>query len=251
MIARLFAMFAALSLLAGCGDPFPDFHYKMTIYARGKAFSSVRGVEQREVSSMVDSAGVRVERILTGEAVILELDGRTYYALLTKPDNAEYATLIPGAALAPLIPEPTSKSEVAEAVGEVREVRQRAGDPGYYLDDMAARSRAMTEVEGGKDLPRRLPVRNGKPAFEAWPMFVTFGDPADPKTVREVSPDVIGVERITIEITKEETTTGIASRLDWYSDYKDRRLDGSSQIMQDLQTTDIRNWLTSAAFTTR
>lgn len=244
MIPRLLAMFGALSLLAGCGDQFPDYHYKMTIYAGGNAFSSVRGIEQREVSSMVDSAGVRVERTLTGEAVVLDQNGQTYYALLTKPDNAEYATLIPGAALAPFIEGPASKSEVAEAIGEVREERRRASDPGYYLDDMAARSRAMTEVEGAKDLPRRLPARNGKPAFEAWPMFVTFGDPADPKTVREVSPDAIGVERITIEITDEAVTSKIGASLPWLVRYFDRMLDGNRLH----RSNDLANNLSMNAF---
>lgn len=44
-------------------------------------------------------------------------------------------------------------------------------------------------------------------------MFVTFDDPSDPKTVREVSPESIGVSRITIEITDEDVTTGIEERL--------------------------------------
>ena len=80
-----------LLALGGCGDKFPDYHYKMTIYARGKAFSSVRAVEQEEVSSIVDSSGRTVKTRVAGEAVILELGGRTYYALLSKLDDPDFA----------------------------------------------------------------------------------------------------------------------------------------------------------------
>lgn len=238
-------------LVAACGgDAFPDYHYRMTIYADDKAFSSVRAIEQREVSSMVDSAGRRVERKLTGEAVILDLPGGTYYALLSKPDNADYASLIPGAALARHIGGDESRSDAEQAMNEARDEARRAADPGYFLDDIAARSRAMTEVEGAKDLPRTLPPRPGRAPFQAWPMFVTFGDPQDPRTVREVSPDSIGVSRITIEITDEDVTTGIENKFSWWTRFQDRRYDGSSEIVQDMRTLDLRNWLTNGQFST-
>jgi hypothetical protein len=237
--------------LVGCsGDAFPDYHYKMTIYAGGKAFSSVRGIAQEEVSSMVDSAGRRVERTLSGEAVIIDLDGRTYYALLSKPDNADYATLITGAALAPYIPGAAPQTDAEKAVGEVREDARRTADPGYYLDDMAERSRAMTQVVGPKDLPRTLPPRNGKPPFEAWPMFVTFGDPKDPKTVRAVSPEEIGVSKITIEITDEPVTTGIEGRFSWWTQFGNKHFDGTSTIMEDMTASSLAAHMSSGSFST-
>lgn len=207
--------------LAGCSnDAFPDYNYKMTIYAGGKTFSSVRRVEQEETSSIVDSAGRTVKRTLTGEAVILDLNGRTYYALLTKPDNADYATLIAGAALASHIPQAEAPAGADAAMAEAREDERRASDAGYYLDDIAAQSRAMTEVQGSKNLPRTLPPRPGREPFQAWPMFVTFDDPNDPRTVREVSPSTIGVSQITIEITDESVTKGIESRLSWLPSHR-------------------------------
>lgn len=236
--------------ISGCDDRFPDYHYKMTIYVGDKAFSSVRGIEQEEVDSMVDSAGRRVERTLSGEAVVLHVNGRNYYALLSKPDNADYATLIAGAALALYIAGAEPPSEAEKAVSEVREDARRKADPGYYLDDIAAKSRAMTEVAGPKNLPRTLPPRNGRPPFQAWPMFVTFDDPKDPKTVREASPDSIGVSRITIEITGDDVTTGIEGRFPWWAQYKERRFDGSPETTQIMTTTDIRNWLTNGQFST-
>lgn len=246
-------MLAAIGVLlvTGCGDDaFPDYSYKMTIYVGDTAFSSVRRVEQGRVQSMVDSAGVRVERKLTGEAVILNVNGRNYYALLNKPDNADYATLIAGAALAPYIEGVGPQSGTSKAVAEYRKDKQRANDPNYYLDDMAARSSAMTNVVGPKDLPRTLPARPGRPPFQAWPMFVTFDDPKDPRTVREVTASSIGVSQITIEITDEDVPTGIERQFPWWDRYNGRRFDGSSEIMQDMTISDVRNWLTTGQFST-
>lgn len=71
----------------------------------------------------------------------------------------------------------------------------------------------MVKVEGAYDLPRTLPPRRNREPTQIWPMFVTFSNPSDPRTVREVSPEAIGVDRITIEITDEDVTTGIEARL--------------------------------------
>lgn len=210
-------LFVFLPVLAFCGrDSFPDYNYRMTIYLDGQAFSSVRRIEQERVTSIVDSGGAQVRRRLQGEAVIIQRYGRTYYALLTKPDNADYALLIPGAALAPYIGRPQAHSEADEAVAEWFEDKWRAVHPNYFLDDMAAASRAMTRVVGPKNLPRTLPPRPGRAPFQAWPMFVTFTDPTDPRTVRVVTPEAIGVDRITIEITDDDVTTGIEERLPSY-----------------------------------
>ena len=209
-------LLAAGLALGGCGDAFPDYHYKMTIYAGGKAFSSVRGIEQERVSSLADSSGEAVKRRLSGEAVIIDANGRTYYALLTRPDNADYALLtVTAAALGPHISGAPPKTGAEAAVDDYREDQRRARDPGYYLDDAAGESRAMTRIVGPKPLPRTLPARQGRPPLDAWPMFVTFGDPADPKTVREVSPESIGVSNITVEMTDDDVTTGIEERLPW------------------------------------
>lgn len=215
----MFVAFAVLSLGACSDGRFPDYNYKMTIHVGDKAFSSVRRVEQEEIGSVQSSSGRTVRRTLTGQAVILDVDGRTYYALLTKPDNADYALLITGAALAPAIPDPKPESEQDAAVREWRS-DQGKDDPAAYLDEMAERSEAMTKVEGAHPLPRSLPARQGRPPVDAWPMFVTFDDPKDPTTVREVSPDSIGVDKITIEITDDDVTTGIKRRLNWLSKHR-------------------------------
>src|SRR3546814_15151707 len=77
----------------------------MTVYVGDKPFSSVRAVLQEQVSSVADSSGQAVKRSLKGEAVIIEANSRTYYALLGKPDEPEYGQKVANYALLPLVPE--------------------------------------------------------------------------------------------------------------------------------------------------
>lgn len=249
------ALFTSALSLGGCGDDrFPDYHYKMTIHVGDRAFSSVRGVEQERVTSIADSGGQTIKRRLSGEAVIIEANGRTYYALLSKPDNADYALLTVtqaslGVAMAAMPDPDAPKSEQQKAIAEWR--RDQPGrDPNAYLDDIASESRVMTELKGVYPLQRTLPARQGRPPLDAWPMFVTFGDPNDPKTVREVSPESIGVSNITVEITDEPVTIGIEERFPWWSQYKRLRFDGTSRVTQNMTTTDMRNSLTTGDFST-
>jgi hypothetical protein len=231
--------------LSGCGiRKFPDYNYKMTIYADGKAFSSVRGIEQEEISSVQDSSGRTVKRRLHGEAVVLDLAGRTYFALLGKPDNADYSLLtVTATSLGPLV------QQVPNQDGDATQQRQLR-DPAYHLDDMAERSRAMTEIKGAHPLPRQVRARDGKRWEDNWPTFVTLDDPNDPRTARLVRPENIGVTEITIEITDDDVSTGIEQRLPWWRAYRDKRFDGTSSVMQDMRSNDIRNWLNGGWFTT-
>lgn len=216
-------------IISGCGGKYPDYNYKMTIHVGENAYSSVRGIETEEVTSIVDSSGSTVKTKVTGEAVIMDLpSGQTVYALLSRPDNADYAKYIVGAALSP---------HRARIAGEVDPDKRASADARQSnpWDEGADKRRAMLEVEGPRDLPRTLPARNGRPPFQAWPFFVTFDDPKDPKTVREVSPSSIGVDRITIEITDEDVTTGIEERLP----PPDRGRYGRPTIVNDRQVVAV------------
>ena len=212
-----FAAIASLSLSACGDDRLPDYSYEMTVHADGETFSTVRHVEVTE--------GSIVTRRVTGEAVIIDHpNGRTYYALLSRPENPDYAKYAAGMALRDHVAKPASKSEVEKAMDEYDENRgyqDSFADPAKFLQ-------AMVEIEGAKDLPRTIPATRNRPPMQAWPMFVTFGNPDDPKTVREVTPASIGVERITIEITDEDVTTGIEDRLGWLVRLKGGYLSGRS-----------------------
>lgn len=240
------ALAAALVSLAGCDDRWSDYNYRMTVHVGDKAFSTVRHVEVEEGSSIMDSSGRRVDRRTQGEAVILDLNGQTYYALLTPADgsygNGYYAAYVAEPALVPAIGKPP-ETDLAKAMRDYQE-RQ----PGFdQLADDAATHNAMLEVKGARILPREIPGMpngHGPTKMTVWPMFVTFRDPADPKTVRAVSPEEIVVTAITIEFTKDDVTTGIEKRLGWLPDYYDKMLDG--QRLNN--STDLANNLTPRAF---
>ncbi len=219
MKLEVLAAIAGALLLSSCGDRFPDYHYKMTVYVETlsgeKAFSSVRSVEVTERSTIQASSGRRLDYKLQGEAVILDLPGgRTVYALLSKPDKPDYAKFIIGAALMAHAPREAPLTSVDQAK---KEAREKASPPEPYTDQ-SEELHKLLEVKGEKDLPRYAPNPDpyrGPRQIDHWPMFVTFGDPADPKTVREVSPESIGVKHITIAITDEPVTTGIEKKLGW------------------------------------
>ena len=207
------AIFALALPLGGCGDDqFPDYHYKMMIYVGDKAYSSVRAIEQKQVFSAADSSGHAVRRRLHGQAVILDLlDGRTVYALLSKPDEFEYALNMANYALLPLVP-------AFKRDPRFDDLRPERGTES--LDRMAEVQRQMVAIKGEHELPRMRPnpwkSRDGEPSeIDAWPIFVTFDDPVNPKSVHETSPASVGVSRIAIEITDENVTKGIEKRLPW------------------------------------
>ena len=200
-----FAMFG----LSECGDRFPNYHYKMTVYIGDAAFSSVRSVEVNEGLSIVDSGGTTVRRRVEGEAVAIDFSNdQTVYALLSPPDNPDYPQFVAGMALAPHVPREAPLTDVGRAVAEWR----KDNTPQDSFRDAAEGLQAMVKIQGPRNLPKTLPARRGREPMKAWPMFVTFSNPKDQATVREVSPGSIGVTRITIEITDEEVTNRLEQR---------------------------------------
>lgn len=199
--------------LPGCGDDrFPDYNYKMTIYVHGKAYSSVRHVEVKEHLSIVDSSGRTVKTTQQGEAVVLDLpDGRTVYALLSGGgDNRIGADGFARIALLPHIVAEQGASGFGRAIEAYR--KDRGGGESTW-DRVAKEQQQMIKVTGPQDLPRTY-SRRGRELMQAWPMFVMFTDPTDPRTVKEVSPNSVGVSSITIEITSEYFTKRIEKKLD-------------------------------------
>lgn len=248
---RTFALSAALVPLAfslgGCGDDrWKDYNYKMTVYADGKAYSTVRHVEVTEGTSIQSSSGQRVDRKVEGEAVIIDTPSGPVFALMAPADgqfgNGFYAAYVAEPALVPAIGRP-AESEAQAAVREYRE-----GQSGFdNLADDAEKHNAMLKVEGPRDLPRTIPYpdRNQGPRdITVWPMFVRFGDIKDPKTVQIASPESIGVTRITIEVSDDEPTTGIEKTLPWLDEYYDKMLDGQ----RIHNSNDLANTLTPGEF---
>ena len=214
MIAALLAL-----CLSACNDRFPDYRYKMTIElatADGvKSFSSVRQVRQDQTSSVLSSDGTVLDTEVTGEAVVLDLPSGPVFALLSRPESADYAKYIAAAAL---------KRDMPDGI---------RGATNDRMSELAKESQYMVSVQGPRELPRTRPspdpVRDPEPV-QLWPFFVRFGDLGDPTSVREVSPESIGVRRITIEITDEPVTDGIGELLPWVFTKRGELLDGSSTM---------------------
>ena len=103
MTRRTFALSATLLplvlSLGGCGDDrWKDYSYKMTVYADGKAYSTVRHVTVTEGASIQSSSGRRVDRKVEGEAVIIDTPSGPVFALMTPADgqfgNGFYAAYV-------------------------------------------------------------------------------------------------------------------------------------------------------------
>ncbi len=180
--------------LTGCGDRFPDYRYKITVYAQGKAYSSVRQIRQREVFSMQDSSGRMVKTVMKGQAVVMDLpDGRRVYASLVGKDSPQQAKYMPRVALLPKgYQRPTLRD---------------------MLSELAAEQQVIVSTVGPRNVPRTVdynPLHRADYTPEVtWPYFTTFNDPNDWTTIHIVDPEDIGVDRITVEITDEPVTTGI------------------------------------------
>jgi hypothetical protein len=189
----------------------------MTVWVGDKPFSAVRHVSVEEGSTIQDPSGRRVDYKVSGQAVIIETQSGPVFALLT-PESGQfgfgnYGAMVAGPALVPAIGKP-AESEAQKAIREYREEQ-----PGYdWLAEDAKQHNAMLQVEGPHPLPRSIPNPDryrGERTIPVWPLFVRFGDINDPKNVRKVSPESIGVTGITIEITDDDVTEGIEDRLGW------------------------------------
>jgi hypothetical protein len=120
-----------------------------------------------------------------GEAVAVDLgDGRVIFALLSGTQGRSIYDIVPRALNYPELKPPLSRRfephEWQEAYDEAADVQ-----------------------------PLAILKR------EDYPMLVTFDDLADPKSVKAVNPDIIGVRRITLHVTDDPVTTGIEKRLEW------------------------------------
>jgi hypothetical protein len=90
------------------------------------------------------------------------------------------------------------------------------------------------------------------------PLLVTFRDMSDPKSVVRVDPDDLAasfgagvrLKRITVQVTDDPVTTGIEKRLGWWKDHINRHFDGSSTIIEDMRTQDLKAHMSSGSFST-
>lgn len=180
---------SALALLSGCGifGKSISYRYRLTVEVdtpQGvKIGSSVIQIDEAEQGGL---EGSHLQVRMTGEAVAVDLQGsKTLFALL---DGSPLSAI-------------------------TQKLQAKPSD--WYAVD-----KALKDTEGVFDVPRTVANFRGK-QVDAWPMLVTFGDVADPRTVKRVDPDDaaatlgegIRIRRITVEMTDDDVTTGIEKRL--------------------------------------
>jgi len=168
----------------------------MRIHVDSNAWEQVR-VEAVRAPVRAGGGGLR------GEAVAVDLpDNRTLFVLLKTEGRAE--RLASAATLALSGKKPDEVREVDAYVSPVRSLG------GWF---------------GGAE---------AEPERAQWPMMVRFGDIADPKSVRQVDPDTIGVQRIHLETTDDEVTVGIEKRIPWIDHLEDYLADPNNPFSSTL-----------------
>lgn len=204
---------AAAMVLASCNpfakDETPTCRYRLTVEVGTpegtKAGSSVIEVDTGHDPGRLGPGTGGVWFKIRGEAVAVDLgDGRTLFALLRSDNDVEWA------ARAMLLLAPKVE-----------------GEP--FLEQFDN----MVDLEGEIALPRMWPRMGHLDERSAYPMLVSFGDVADPASVRLVDPDDlaasfgegVSLRRITVQMTDDPVTTGIEKRLGWLSEYPEPRLD--------------------------
>ncbi|PLK22388.1 hypothetical protein C0V72_15100 [Porphyrobacter sp. TH134] len=191
----------AALVLAGCAvveDKAPDYRYRLTVEIETpdgvKSGSSVIEVRQTLVRAGSSPANQAVERRVRGEAVAVDLPGgKTLFALLRSDNDIDWVSRVY------VLLTPQRREAFEDAMDNV------------------------LEVTGERTLPRMWPANVIMPKRSAYPMMVTFRDPADPTTVALVNPDDLAakfgegvkLKRITVELTDERVTSGIEERLKW------------------------------------
>lgn len=211
-VLGLFAGGASVAL-AGCGGTPNSASYRFRMTVEVDTPQGLKtGSSAYEVTSI---KGVRVGdrggggTFLRGEAVVVDLPEGPVFALLNDGNPAQ--TLAGMATLA-----------FAASEG------QRVKDLDQFIATVAALSARWTTAR--TDLPRRrdigVAMRSDGMDDGNWPLFVRFGDIADPKTVERVEPEAIGVRRIQLETTRDAVTTGIEKWLGWLPSLKGGYLHG-------------------------
>jgi hypothetical protein len=222
------AVLAALSAaaLSGCAPSVPDYHYRLTVEVETpqglRTGSSVIAVDN-DMQTNMNGGGYLLYQRARGEAVAVDLPGgRTLFALLRGADGEDSWA---GTLLFELTPPPP----------------YRPADKESYRTDRVRNAAANRKVIV---VPPMLPHRDKLYAAAAYPLFVTFHNVCDPKTVVRVDPDNlvasfgpgVKIRRITVQITNDPMTTGIEKRLKWLDSLDDYRTDPKNPFTNTLPT---------------
>jgi hypothetical protein len=199
---------SAAAALSGCGST-DTLRYKMIVEVETpssvKTGFAVREVAVRTPASMPMLGEDRGSTSVRGEAVAVDLPGgKTLFALLTGASgDVDYGARV------------ADREGIwgGAQAGKLVQIWPRPPYPGSPKDhENYKRGHAMQ-----------------------YPMLVTFGDMADPKSVARVDPDNLAatfgpgvrLRRIMVAVTDEPVTTGIEKRLGWLLDLHGSYIDRS------------------------
>jgi hypothetical protein len=197
MLVTVFLVLSSLGL-SGCGTY--DWHQKMTVEVETpdgvKAGSAVTSISWWKNRFFKDGAAYQTKYI--GDAVVVDLDrGRFLFALLSYSNNEEYIANL-----------------ATRVLYETYDMRERAWSDEAFKRTMAAKGPIL--------VPSKL-----------YPLFVTFSDINDPKTVEQVDPANFAtsfgpgyaLKSVMLEIVDESVAEGkIEGVLRWLSEFPETRL---------------------------
>ena len=208
-------LLTAALMLGGCSEMFPHkYRFRMTVeidtpqgLRRG---SSVYQVWANDTTAVLPEEAKR-DWGVKGEAVAVDLPGGgTLFALLktVNPMREDLARM----SMAAL--DPAFNNDIVESAGRIAD--------GNHI-------RSPAEV-----------------APSDYPMLVKFDDIADPKSVKRVEPTNLAaafgpgvrLKRITVEVTDDNVTTGIAKTLKWLPMHKGS-LDYTGRLHPDNSEKDL------------
>lgn len=232
MIWRHFVL-SALSLpllvgLASCDGPdFPEYKYKLTVEVDTpegvKTGSSVMAVKTYNMTAA--ASGSRYLRSnARGEAVTIDLGQRgVMFALLRSEVSEDWRHGL----LLSYVPEPPY--EIAKAAEKKGEKDPRPEMRMAMLYKLRGKN-IISRHDGIFYKSRRIKESDTPTNY---PILVTFGDMADPKSVKKVDPDNLAatfgkgvkLKWITVEPTNDPVTVGIDKRFRWLGKYPEPRLE--------------------------
>jgi hypothetical protein len=164
-----------------------------------KTGPSVIEFRQTRVRDGSNPANFGLDWRVSGEAVTVDLPGgQTLFALLRSDGSVDWASYV----------------FVYLALDQ-------------FAENAADISSKVLEVEGVRTLPRMWSPVAHLDERSAYPMFVTFGDLADPTSVARADPDDlaatfgegVALRRITVELTDDPVSSGIEERLGWLGEF--------------------------------
>ena len=197
---------AGLSVgLAGCGSSSEaSYRFRMTVEADTaegvKTGSSVMEARVNRGMAIGDRSGISSS--VRGEAVVVELPSGPLFVLLKMPDaGPPLQTVVPNALLG-----------------------RRSDTPDAVLKDTAALGSTWFG-EYRAELPRA-----------SWPIMVQFGNLSDPQSVERVSPEVLGIRKISVQTTSDRITDQLDKRLVWLDNLQNYRTKSDNPFTSNLSS---------------